>query len=459
MPTTTPVLAGTAGAIATATAGNRTRFIAFRVLFNSRFYYPVLGVLFLDLGLSATEYTLLNFVWALVIVLAEVPSGVLADRVGRKPLLMAASVCMVFEMLALLCAPRNGGLILLGLCLVNRVLSGVAEAMASGADESLAYDSLPVASRSKEWPSVLGSVMRWQSLMMPVAMLAGATVYDASVMNRGFVALGIHFQLQPDSAARLPIALTLLSALAVCGIVWGMREPGPQTAEERHTKTETKHSTTPWGDMRSAATWIVKSPIALFAICGGVLLDSVVRLFLTFGSVYYRLIDLPVASFGIIGAFSGALGFVVAPFASYLVRSGSLWRNYIVLASVTFAGLLGVGLVIPLWGVLFTVPLLGAMIALGYILSHTLNAQVSSAQRATVLSFKGLVFNLGYGFVSLLFALALRVLRGQGNADQAFATALRVLPIWLAATLAVLTVSFRRHRAPLQAQAMPENDP
>ena len=31
---------------------NWRRFVLFRVLFNSRFYYPVLAVLFLDLGLQ-----------------------------------------------------------------------------------------------------------------------------------------------------------------------------------------------------------------------------------------------------------------------------------------------------------------------------------------------------------------------------------------------------------------------
>ena len=54
--------------VASIADANRKRFIGFRVLFNSRFYYPVLAVLFLDLGLSATQYTLLNFVWAIVIV-------------------------------------------------------------------------------------------------------------------------------------------------------------------------------------------------------------------------------------------------------------------------------------------------------------------------------------------------------------------------------------------------------
>jgi MFS family permease len=62
---------------------NWRRFVLFRVLFNSRFYYPVLAVLFLDLGVSATEYTLLNFAWALAIVFSDLPAGALADRIAQ----------------------------------------------------------------------------------------------------------------------------------------------------------------------------------------------------------------------------------------------------------------------------------------------------------------------------------------------------------------------------------------
>src|SRR6516225_7842939 len=91
---------------------NWRRFILFRVLFNARFYYPVLAVLFLDLGLSATEYTLLNFAWALAIVFTDVPAGVLADRIGRKPLVVAAACCMVLEMVLLSVAPYRGGVAL-----------------------------------------------------------------------------------------------------------------------------------------------------------------------------------------------------------------------------------------------------------------------------------------------------------------------------------------------------------
>src|SRR5271155_640485 len=163
---------------------NWRRFVTFRVLFNARFYYPVLAVLFLDLGLSATEYTLLNFAWALAIVFTDLPAGVLADRIGRKPLVVIAAAFMVLEMIFLSIAPLNGGITLLLCCLANRVLSGMAEGMANGADEALVFDSLAERGRSDEWPKVLAQVMRWQGVGMVIAMLVGGAVYDPLFMER-----------------------------------------------------------------------------------------------------------------------------------------------------------------------------------------------------------------------------------------------------------------------------------
>ena len=53
-------------------------FVAFRVLFNARFYYPVFMILFLDFGITLEQFGLLNAIWAATIVLLEVPSGALA---------------------------------------------------------------------------------------------------------------------------------------------------------------------------------------------------------------------------------------------------------------------------------------------------------------------------------------------------------------------------------------------
>lgn len=430
--------------VASIADANRKRFIGFRVLFNSRFYYPVLAVLFLDLGLSATQYTLLNFVWAIVIVVAEVPSGALADRIGRRPLIIASAVCMVLEMTLLLAAPINGGLILLLFCLANRMVSGLAEALASGADESLAYESLAAEAREHEWPDVMASVMHWQSLGLCLAMLVGAAVYDPHLANGILAALGSDLRIDQGTALRFPIALNLVSAILVLWLALGMREPASVSAHP--------HAANCWQDIVDAGVWILRTPVALFVILGGVLIDSVIRLFLTFGSAYYRLIDLPEASFGFIGAAMAGLGMLVAPLAKRMVRARSLARNFLILTALTLAGLAGVALKIPLWGVLFAIPLAAAMTGLGYIVSNALNAHARSAQRSTVLSFKGLVFNLGYGFVSLLFALALRVLNGASSSEQAFASAIEALPLWLLLTLLLLAPAFRRHRTELDSK-------
>ena len=192
----------------------------------------------------------------------------------------------------------------------------------------------------------------------------------------------------------------------------------------------------------------MRTPLALFAILAGLTLDSVVRLLMTFSSSYFRLIALPAASYGLIGAVLGSLGLAVSPLARRLVQRNGVLANFALLAVVILAALAGVALRWPGWGVVFMVPLGMAMSAVAYLVSYYLNAAVDSRQRATVLSFKGLAFNLGYGLVSLAFAGALRTLRG-GSPEETFGRTLPWLPVWLCLTLVVLAVGFWHKRAAL----------
>lgn len=419
---------------------NWRRFVIFRVLFNSRFYYPVLAVLFLDLGMSATEYTFLNFAWAMAIVAVDLPAGVLADRIGRRPLVIAAAASMVVEMILLCIAPLHGGATLFLCCLGNRILSGAAEGMANGADEALVFDSLAERGREKEWPLVLDQVLRWQSLGFVFAMLVGGAVYDPGLVNRVF---GTH--LLQGTTLRFPVYLTLLSAVATLFVAIGMGEPDWRKASanplgfERNARSVLSH-------LLAAGCWILRTPLALFVIAAGLAVDSVARLFLTFSSSYYRLIQLPAASYGVIGAALGGLGLVVSPVARRMVARYSPAENLACLAAVLLAGLVGVAARWPVVGVVFTVPIMMAISAVGYQVSYYLNAAVDSHRRATVLSFKGLAFNLGYGFVSLAYAGALRALRA-GGAEETFGRTLPWLPAWLGLTLAVLAIGFWQHRA------------
>ena len=84
---------------------NMRAFTLFRMFFSARFYYPIYALLFLDYGLTLEQFGILNGVWAATIVLLEVPSGALADTLGRRKLLIVAGVLMVLEMAMLLVAP------------------------------------------------------------------------------------------------------------------------------------------------------------------------------------------------------------------------------------------------------------------------------------------------------------------------------------------------------------------
>ena len=85
--------------------------------------------------------------------------------------------------------------------------------------------------------------------------------------------------------------------------------------------------------------------------------------------------------------------------------------------------------------------MMAAFSLLNYLVSFYLNREAESRDRATVLSFRGLAYNLGYGVLGLLYAATCRVLATQmdhPDPEALFARALWGFPAWLALSLLVL---------------------
>ena len=370
-------------------------FIAFRLLFNARFYYPIFAVLQLDYGLTMAQFAILNAIWAVSIVLLEVPSGALADKLGRRPMIIIAAVLMILEMSLIAFVPFGNANLIFWVWVLNRILSGAAEASASGADEALAYDSLPEGEQEAQWPKVLARLMTLSSCAFVVAMLIGGAVYDHSFLNN---LLGTNFA--KETAIRFPIYLTLISALIALPISLLMKEPV--------TQSEDLASDSLWTSIHKTGGWIISTPIIFALILAALVHDTLVRLFLTMNSEYYRLIDLPESSFGIIGASFAAMGILMPRLARRMVEKGRLATNYLWISVFTFLGLLGIAQTWQYYGVLVVVLFSASFGLLNFFSSHYLNAKVDSRQRATVLSFKGLALNIGFGMTSLLFAALLK---------------------------------------------------
>ncbi|OGR18561.1 MAG: MFS transporter [Desulfobacterales bacterium GWB2_56_26] len=385
-------------------------FIAFRVFFNARFYYPVFTILFLDFGLTIEQFALLNSVWAVTIFSAEVPSGALADLIGRKRLIVATSFCMIAEMSLLAFVPLGSSSLVFSVFLVNRILSGLAEAMASGADEAIAYDSLAAEGNSGDWPKVLSLQMRLHSVASIITLTLGALVYDPSAMNRMLAWLGSSHILTQQTTMRFPIYLTL--GMAVLATVIALR------MEEQTSSQGTPDGITPLAALRKvwqAGRWIIRTPFALAVILFGMGYDHVLRMVVTMTSQYFREIELPEASFGLIGSAMALLGLVTPKIAERMAVSNSPPANLAWVSAVSLAGLFGLCGFYPYWGLLPMALIFVAMMFVAMFTSHYLNLIAESHQRATVLSFKGMAFNLAYGLIGVFFALLTTHLRGNGS--------------------------------------------
>ena len=378
-------------------------FLWFRILFNARFYYPIFTVLFLDYGLTLAQFAILNMVWAVTIVLFEVPSGAMADTFGRKKLVVFATATMVVEMLLLGFVPLGNNLLVFSVMLANRLLSGFAEAMASGADEALAYDSLAAEGKESLWSQALAILMRRSATAMMIAMLIGGAVYDAEFLNKILAWCSVDFRLDQSATMRFPIYLTLLTSIVAFILSWQMVEVKEQDHADKDF-AEPKSVKKALALTRETGQWIAKTPLVFLIILIAMSYDSVGRMFMVLASEYYRTIGFQEASFGMISAGVAVSGIVISKFAPSLTERFSMSQNFIFLGAMVFINLWMIRSFENQWGVIFAMSTFSSIFLLNFFVSHYLNQQVPSKKRATALSFRSMACNLSYAAVGAIYA-------------------------------------------------------
>ncbi|CAG34820.1 MFS transporter [Desulfotalea psychrophila] len=377
-------------------------FIAFRVFFNARFYYPVFTILFLDYGLTIEQFALLNTVWAVTIFFSEVPSGALADIIGRKKLLLLTSCLMIVELSLIAFVPLGNSKLIFAAFLLNRVLSGLAEAMASGADEALTYDTLMQKGLAGKWPKVLSVQMRFRAVAVMISVTLGSIVYDSHAMNRILHFLGSSISLTQETTMRFPIYLTLILGFLAFATVCMMEEPQETATEEPLCIKQAFYKT------MQAGKWIMACPFALAIIMIAMCYDHSLRMIVTMTSQYFRVVGLPDASFGIIGAAMAVLGLITPRIAEHMVISYSAKKNIAITGAIALLGLFGLTSFSIFYGLLAVALVFTGLTFTSFFTSHYLNSITPSEMRATVLSFKGMMFNLSYALIGIFFAALMK---------------------------------------------------
>ncbi|HDM8131930.1 TPA: MFS transporter [Vibrio harveyi] len=390
-------------------------FLMFRSSYFARFYYPVFTLLYLDYGLTLSQFAMLNVVWAATIVLAEVPSGAFADTLGRKRLVVLSSIVMFIEIAMIAFVPTGNPTFVFIVFLINRVLSGLAMALASGADEALAYDTLKEQGKEDLWPRVLQIQLRLSSSIGIVVTLLGAAMYDVN-----FMASVYHFLrfAEPESTQdimRIPVYATLFVAMIAIYSAFSMREAKkviPSNSSKLASTMESMKLTL------NTAKWVLSTPYVLFILLYYSLFEHTSRMFLTMNSQYYRAIDIPIIYFGFIGAGISVLQILLAGQSRRLAESMAPKTFIAIMGFASMATYYWISLGWSIYGVIPALILIFIIMTMNIFISYHLNKKTESHNRATVLSFKGLMFNLGYGSIGILYAYYYKLISQNYTQEQ-----------------------------------------
>jgi MFS family permease len=130
---------------------NLRKFYWYRLTKFSLFHIAILVLFYQERGLSFSQIMILQSIYYFAKVLSEVPTGALADRVGRKKALVLGSFCHSFAYLLIFFSHS------LVLFILGEIIAGIAMSSAYGADSALAYDTLKGLGKSDQYQRVEGN--------------------------------------------------------------------------------------------------------------------------------------------------------------------------------------------------------------------------------------------------------------------------------------------------------------
>ena len=165
-------------------------------------------------GLTLGEALLFEAVYSAVVIATELPTGMVADRFGRRISLLIGTAAIIVAFLAF------GTGTSLAILVIAYALFGVGETSHSGADTAMLYDSLKVVGREEDFTAWHGK------LNALVAGGIGLFTIAGSLMVRWW-------------PLWTPIILSALLTLPALFLAWRFTEPPRSEEDERHSYLET----------------------------------------------------------------------------------------------------------------------------------------------------------------------------------------------------------------------------
>lgn len=147
------------------------KYYCYQVTLSLGFYVPVSVVYLRDLGFSLSFVGLTWTVFSLSLLVAEIPTGYLGDRIGRRWSLVFGSACRVVGIGGYALAESGAAF------LVLKVFTGTGWALRSGASDAYLYELLARTTGEDRFVTIRGRGKAVQLTTSAVTAVAGGVLY------------------------------------------------------------------------------------------------------------------------------------------------------------------------------------------------------------------------------------------------------------------------------------------
>jgi len=328
-------------------------------------------VFFRENGLSVSQITILDVLWALAAFALEVPTGALADRWSRKYMLVLSSLFAAFGLSVYAISSTFWPFALATMLMAMR------NTFSSGTSNALLYDSLKGMGKESNFEKILGRAKFLGTISVSLAGILGAYLASVNI--------------------RLPFVFSIFSSSLAALIALTFQEP------KFHTSTgEVKY----FDHIKQSVKYFLTHPLLRFLFIYLIAMDMPFSYLDEYDQLYLTFINFPLAYFGIWIALRRGLGAIGGLFAEKFKteprntpKITALLTMIACLLAVSlgnrYAGLLSFLIIFPIWGLV-------EVLILGELHSH-----VESYRRATIESlivFFGVIIDmpirLSFGYVS-----------------------------------------------------------
>lgn len=330
---------------------------------NFAFFSAVLVPFFTDWGhISLFQVQLLQSWFSIWVFVLEIPTGAVADKIGRKHSLVLGAIFIAVATII------YGSIPSFAIFLVAEFLFAVGYALNSGADQALLYDTLKSLGREDESKVVLGRA-------------------DAIMLSGMMTAAPLGSLLAGKLGLNAPQILTSIPMLIAGIVAWSIPEPKIHTDSESSRYSEI---------IKQGFSAIKTNPVIRTLAFDSVVVSAAAYFVVWFYQPFMKSLGFPIVYFGLAHALLLASEILVSSNFPIMEKILGVGKSYLKNSALLVTSVFILAAVFHHWISLFLLIVIGG--GVGYTratyISSIANKHINSKHRATVLSSIGMIRRL-----------------------------------------------------------------